>query len=62
MAYPYVCEPCLDGRHEQCEERKPVPRGLIGGGFCVCSHEKEPDSEFERYVRERDLETYRNRS
>lgn len=62
MAYPYYCDPCLDGKHEECEKQRPVPGGTLvyGGGFCVCSHGKGEEGKFERSVRERAERTRRN--
>jgi hypothetical protein len=54
MAYPYICEPCLEERHDKCQVEKDVPpkgSGIYGGGFCVCSHGDNPDK-FEKSVRE----------
>lgn len=46
MAYPYVCDACLDGRHEECEEKR--GRGY-GVGWCVCGgadHDPENGGKF----------------
>lgn len=56
MAYPYICQACLDGRHAECEGSRDVPPlPALGGGFCACSHsaswERGP---FERELYERD--------
>jgi hypothetical protein len=54
MAYPYVCDNCLDGKHDQCEGSRDVPSdqySMLGGGFCICSHGGE-ESLFEKDRRE----------
>jgi hypothetical protein len=45
MAYPIVCNPCLDDDHPHClekdddEHQKRLARvraGIVGGSFCIC--------------------------
>lgn len=45
MAYPVVCNPCLDNDHAHCMEKDPVHQAereerlrnhVIGGAFCIC--------------------------
>jgi hypothetical protein len=48
MAYVTICEPCLDGRHEECVPKSGTGYGV---GFCVCAHGGE-ESKFQRSVRE----------
>lgn len=57
MAYPYICQACLDGRHAECEvSRDKPPAGAIGGGFCACQHgPPEARSAFEQELFERDV-------
>jgi hypothetical protein len=56
MAYPSICEACLEGRHDECEETWDQPTdpdpNAVGGAFCVCAHGKE-ESAFQRGVRKR---------
>lgn len=62
MAYVTICEPCLEGRHQECdagrehdltiEQVQGVDADEVcGGGFCVCGH-GEPESDFQKSVRE----------
>lgn len=48
MAYPYICPNCKRGEHESCEGARPVPQPesgeLLGGGICVCPHDRVYDS------------------
>lgn len=54
MAYPTICDPCLDGKHGACwdddedsewnQKRRennalPPEDRLVGGAFCICTHE-----------------------
>lgn len=48
MAYVRICDPCMEGRHEECEPS--VGEGY-GAGLCVCAHGAE-ESAFQRSVRE----------
>jgi hypothetical protein len=54
--YVYCCDPCLDGKHDECEGGRDMPDGLVyedeffaGGGHCVCPHDKPP-TEFQQHV------------
>ena len=55
MTYPTICEPCLDGRHEDCEvsvnplNPTDIAAGVCGGGYCVCAH-GENETPFQRLV------------
>lgn len=35
MAYPIVCDPCLEEEHDHCVET--IGHGF-GVGFCICTH------------------------
>lgn len=58
MAYPTICQPCLEGRHDECEqgsklaEKLPEDHELVGGWLCVCAHGGK-ETLFQREVRER---------
>lgn len=53
MAYVTICQPCLDGRHDEClvSWNKPADPNALGGAHCVCAHGGE-ESKFQRSVRE----------
>jgi hypothetical protein len=41
MAYVTICDPCVQGRHDECDESWGVPADnpeICGGGHCMCSH------------------------
>lgn len=53
MAYVSICENCLNDKCDECLEVWDVAKGpeSLGGAFCVCGH-GEPESEFQKSVRE----------
>jgi hypothetical protein len=55
--YVYVCNPCLDENHIDCEEstwkRDGVKQVGYGGGACVCSHTPVDVTPFEEHTRAR---------